>query len=226
MTSRFTPDYCQRISYLQEGVKSTSVCCPWIPHLVSPQSVSLMFPTQQLPLQRVLTLSFNCQLELSTFSSSSSSPFRISAYDFRRTGSLKRNSSSQHNDHISQSDTKAWEESVSWWKKILTPAWNFGFLWSSLAAIVVRASRYSCQNESYTCKASSTGTCAKKYLFCTWRLVLKHLITTESQKLSDCEPEKLPAWEFWNGVARTCRFFYFEYEKLLKYKIQNAKLHH
>ena len=73
--------------YLQEGVKSTSVYCPWIPHWVSLQSVSLMFPTQQLPLQRVLTLSFNCQLELSTFSSSSSSPFRISAYDFRRTGS-------------------------------------------------------------------------------------------------------------------------------------------
>ena len=86
-----TSDYCQSISlYLQEGVKSTSVCCPWIPHWVSLQSVSLMFPTQQLPLQRVFTLSFNCRLELSTFSSSSSSPFRISAYDFRLTGSWRR----------------------------------------------------------------------------------------------------------------------------------------
>ena len=90
MTSWFTADYCQSIScYLQEGVKSTSVCCPWIPHWVSLQSVSLMFPTQQLPLQIVFTLSFNCQLQLSTFSSSSSSPFRISAYDFRRTGSWR-----------------------------------------------------------------------------------------------------------------------------------------
>ena len=73
----------------EDGVKSTSVCCPWIPHWVSPQSVSLMSPTQQLPLQIVLTLSFNCQSEYSTFSSSSSSAFRISAYDFRRTGSWK-----------------------------------------------------------------------------------------------------------------------------------------
>ena len=90
MTAWFTADYCQSIScYLQEGVKSTSVCCPWIPHWVSLQSVSLMFPTQQLPLQIVFTLSFNCQLQLSTFSSSSSSPFRISAYDFRRTGSWR-----------------------------------------------------------------------------------------------------------------------------------------
>ena len=78
-----------------------------------------------------------------TFSSSSSSPLRISAYDFRRAGSwnkMKFKDLSSFDSSQSEFPRFFYKGQYSH-KEILTPAWNLGFLWSSLAAVFVRASK-------------------------------------------------------------------------------------
>ena len=59
-------------------------------------------------------------------------------------------------------------------------------LWCAPPGIVAKTSRT-------LAKLPQQAPAQKKYLFWTCTLVLRHLIATESQKLSDCEPEKLPA---------------------------------